>query len=296
MGETADSGVDNDVYKVLRGYYHVVYPILIAVALVTNLACLLVTCRAKMRTLHVNKYIQMMSILDGLVFIVLLPKCFDTEFCVYSSYGFAFYNTYIDSLGYIFNTCSRYTLVALSLDRFMVVWCESKYQTWTRGSMKRLLSIFIWIAISYLVPICVTHPVKASEDGWLAQEFDKNHTHYWLGYYKYYLLVTMGMLPSAGLLTLTIGLVVGIIKKVVRNDLSNRQNTLYSQCIAVIVLSVSYVVAVIPYSIVIANHNIKSGKCYSDAETENISHLFLCLILLWSTLNIVVFFLLNRDY
>ncbi|CAL4061273.1 unnamed protein product, partial [Meganyctiphanes norvegica] len=86
--------IPDEVYTVLMTRFHIVFPIFIVLTIIINIACILVTRRPKLRAYHSNGYIQMMAVLDVLSSLTQLPFVFDTDFCLYNSYSYAFFFTH----------------------------------------------------------------------------------------------------------------------------------------------------------------------------------------------------------
>ncbi|CAL4066598.1 unnamed protein product [Meganyctiphanes norvegica] len=294
-----------DIIPALRIRYQVILPMVTIFGILANTFTLLVATRPKLRLFHYNLYIQFLSLVDLLGFIMRLPMVFDNEYCVYSHYSMAFYMTHFGWLivNY-FRGISSYVLVFLSLDRFTVIWFPDTFKNTKKTNVGRKRLIFITMLVFLTVYIPWNCILKVSGNGhqWM-QDYRIPEDQVTRSFYKAFLLYSTLVLagfPSICVIGLNIGIAVGFFKKIyglldIGNNDQTAKKKLY-HTIAVLALNTSYAVCCFPYMVIVLY--IERDRCYSKSTygKETMVCLFESLSSLWSISNMVVFFLLNKDY
>ncbi|CAL4063248.1 unnamed protein product [Meganyctiphanes norvegica] len=300
----AESGpqyyIPDDVLSVLQVRYHIILPIFVCLAILVNSFCIAVTRRPKLSSLQCNIYIQMMASLDLMATIAYMPFIFDTELCLYEKYGAAFYFTHFSvHIPNCLRAAITYVMLSLSYDRFLAIWFPLRYKNISKEGILKKRFIFggIWMVISFIPAMTIGNVSRQSEGLWLGLCGYKYVKSDWVFYYKMYLMLIIGILPIILIIGLNIGLVVGLCTKgITKLGPSNKRNRLLSSTVAVLAINISYVFCCVPYLLTAGFYNRDKGKCYSTYKTEMTLLIFNSMVLLWSIINILIFFLLNKDY
>ncbi|CAL4122907.1 unnamed protein product [Meganyctiphanes norvegica] len=303
---TSEYYVPEDVAEVLRLRFHFVLPIFVVLAVVTNTLAFILARRPRLNVLHVNQYIKILAILDICSSITFIPHLTDTEFCTYSDHIFALYHTYFgQALTYYFRYISTFLLVSLSLDRFLAIWFNQIFQMIKSHTTTRFVIVWVWITLSVIPHILLGHISHQKNNQWLVLPGYRNTKHPWLKVYKMYVVIALGVLPSIALISLSIGLVIGInrnqkssirntlAKSRIRNTSGNRQLNL---TIGVLAFNVFYVVSTLPHALLAAKYKIGDGGCYSNKKAELLKSVSNCLLMSWTVLNLLIFFAINKNY
>ncbi|CAL4081003.1 unnamed protein product, partial [Meganyctiphanes norvegica] len=240
-----------DVIPALRIRYQIILPIFITAGIIANTFTFLVATRPKLRGLHVNVYIKVLSLLDLLGFIMRFPMVFDVEYCGYSDYSMAFYMTH---LGWFIVNCLRaissYVLVFLSLDRFRGIWFPITFRNTKGNRKKRLIISAIWVFLTAYIPwSCFLLKVSGNGHQWYMSYSISS----WFRFFQFYsALVTSGF-PSICIVGLNIGIAVGFKKRVYRmwniGNMNQPMNKISYHTIAVLALNSSFAVCCFPYMV-----------------------------------------------
>ncbi|CAL4155421.1 unnamed protein product [Meganyctiphanes norvegica] len=292
---TVDYYVPADVAEVLQFRYHIAMPIFVAMAVITNSLALIVARRSAVKELHVNQYIVILATVDICSSLSLIPHMFDTEFCTYSDHTFALYHAYFgQAIGYYCRYIGTYALLSLSLDRFLGIWFNQIFQKIKGATLIRLRIILVWITISVIPHVLLGKVSLQSNNEWLALPGYRNMHHPWLDAYEWYAIIVFAYLPSIGLISLSIGLVIGIIVKTMEGPSTNRQRNV---TFAVLAMNVFYLVSTpIARAILLPRYNIGEGGCYSDATTEWFKSVSNYLLMTWTVTHLLTFFAINKIY
>ena len=295
--------IPEDVIIVLNLRYHIIMPILVAMTLLTNTLALVVARRMNSKKfVHVNTYIKIMCIVEICYAMALIPTLMDTEFCTYKSFIFAFYQSYFVQPGaYYFRHISIYLLVNLSLDRFLAIWFHRSFEFIKRFSIKRFVIFWIWISISIVPHILLGNISQLKSQEWLATRGYRNLNHPWLKTYKAYVIISFVVLPSILLIFLSIGMIIGIKKKVLnskirRNSIVESKNRHKTNTFAVLASNAFYVGCIIPFTLLIGIYKVEEGGCYSNITQEKTKTVAFCFLMLWVIFNPMVFFIIHREY
>ncbi|CAL4105101.1 unnamed protein product, partial [Meganyctiphanes norvegica] len=297
-----------DIVPALRLRYQILLPIFIVFGIVANTLTFLVTTRPKLKSLHYNVYIQALSLLDLMGFIMRLPMVFDDEYCGYSDYTMAIYMTHFGWLlvNYL-RAISSYVLMFLSFDRFTGIWLPDTFRNikGTEVGKKRLIPTAIWVFLTAYIPWACFLTAKQNDhhDQWIVSysisREQVSSTWFWV--FKHYSTLAVTGFPSFCILGLNIGIVIGLLMKnyykritILGEDRTAKKR--FYHTIAVLILNLSYAACCFPYLVTMMY--IKRGTCYSKStySQETVLCLLESLSSLWSILNMVIFFLLNRDY
>ncbi|CAL4065206.1 unnamed protein product, partial [Meganyctiphanes norvegica] len=282
--------VPEDVADVLRIHYHIVLTISVALSLVTDSLALVVARRPALKPLHVNKYINLLAIVD---------ICFSMSYLPNSDHTFAMIHAYFSqSLPFYFRHISTFLLVNLSLDRFLAIWFNQIFQIIRSHTTFRFVIFWVWITLSSIPHILLGHISQQMNNQWLALPGTRNTKHPWLKTYKIYAALTLGVLPSIALISLSIGMVIGIIKKIKansspRNTSGNRQLDL---TIGVLSFNVLYVVSNSVEALLVVRYKIGEGGCYGTKHAEWLEIVGNCISMSCAVFNLVVFFAINTNY
>ena len=80
-------------------------------------------------------------------------------------------------------------------------------------------------------------------------------------------------------------------KKIPRDKIRNLQNI-----IAILVINSLYVIGTMAYGVVHLTTTSKDGVCYSDTHREIALLILEAVIMAWSIVNILIFFVMSKDY
>ncbi|CAL4065139.1 unnamed protein product [Meganyctiphanes norvegica] len=295
-----------EVEPALRIRNQIILPIFITFGIIANTFTFFVSTRPKLRSVHFNLYIQVLSLLDLLGFISRLPMVFDDEYCGYYHYSMAFYMTHFGWIIVNFlRAVSSYVLVFLSLDRFIGIWFPDRFRG-TKGTnvwKTRLILTAIWVFLTTYIPWTCLLTVRGPDHHWFIYYSIPYYQtkSIWFRIFKHYSTIALAGFPSICIIGLNIGIAVGFFKKKIyimdgigSTDRVARKK--FYHTIAVLTLNSSFVVCCVPYMVKILY--IERGFCYSKSSYAKETEVYLLesLSSLWSILNMVIFFLLNKDY
>ncbi|CAL4163869.1 unnamed protein product, partial [Meganyctiphanes norvegica] len=243
-------------------------------------------------------YIQMMAILDLLSSFAYLPFVFDKELCLYSSYTYAFYFTHFGwMVADCLRTFSSYVLLFLSYDRFLGIWYPVRFKAIKqKGLSRRMFIVGSLLVVSFIPVMCIGHVTSQPGEKWLGLAGIRLSNKTWTPIYKPYLLLIACLLPSMIIVGLSMALIIGIFKKRLFGSKGIKRKRQFFQTLAVLVLNITYVMCIIPYLAAVMTYKIEKGKCFGNVKSETmlfVSHTF---ILLWSTVNIIIYFLVNKEF
>ena len=253
----------------------------------------------------ISRYIKILSILDIFFALSIMPEMFDTEYCIYDDYADAVYFSFVgDVFLYYFRHLSTFVLLSLSFDRFLAIWYSGIFQKIKSYTTTRLVIIWVWITVSMIPHILLGNVSHYANDHWLTIRGSENTKSPWAKVYKIYIMIAFGVLPSILLISLTIGMLLGIKKKIInspvirnmspeRQSLSGRNRQL-SLTVAVLVYNVLYVATISPY--LVNWVNVVETGCRSNVAEENRKSIAFCILMSWVIFNLLVFFLINKDY
>jgi len=294
-----------DIEPALRIRNQVILPIFTTLGLCINTFTFFVACRPKPRTLYFNLYVQAISLLDMLGFLLRLPIIFDNEYCGYLKYSMAFYMTYFGwQIINILRAINSYVLVLLSFDRFMAIWFPKSFKNTkgTKRGMKRLIMIASLVFLTDYIP-WMTRFLKVSPIGhqWFMNYMNPGQSkEKWFKVFEHYNTFLLTAAPSILVIGLNIGIAVGFFKKKIytkshgKRDRAARKR--FYQTIAVLALNGSYAVFCFPYMVTVLY--VDRGFCYrtSSYALETMIYLLESLSSLWSISNMLIFFLFNKEY
>ncbi|CAL4061274.1 unnamed protein product, partial [Meganyctiphanes norvegica] len=289
--------VPDEIASILALRFHVVLPVFIVLNLLVNCLCLIVTARPKLQALHINMYIQLMAVIDLASSVAHLPFVFDFEYCMYSNYGFAFYFSYFGwMLVYLLRSLGTSALVCLSFDRFMAIWFSQAFQKVKENSQKMLIIVYIWTIVSYIPIMSYGTVIDQGTNAWVSLPGYRFLESKFMSYYMIYLQLCFGVAPSLAIIVLSTGLVTGIFKKNIVKCGAVKHNKQFYQTAAVLGVNLSYVLCFLPYQFIAATYRVDKGGCYGTLT--GVMGLFWSqsLVMVWSTLNILIFFMINKAY
>ena len=298
--------VPENVLAVLKTRYHIIMPILVAMTFFTNSITLSIARKMNSKkNLHVNTYIKLMSITEICYAITLIPTLIDTEFCIYNSYIFAFYQTFfVQPIPYYFRYISNSLLLNLSFDRFMVIWFPHRFKTLKRFTNIRLLFIWILVTLS-IIPHFLLGKVQLDEKEtkWISIRGYKNIDNPWLKPYKLYIIISFVIIPSILIIFLSIGMIIGICEKIFKSRIKNsimnyteQKKRQKSYTLAVLASNIFYVGCMIPFAFLVGTYKLENGRCFSNSNQETIKSIAFCFLMAWVILNQLLFFIIHRDY
>ncbi|CAL4072752.1 unnamed protein product, partial [Meganyctiphanes norvegica] len=286
--------IPEDVSAILRVRQTVVLPVFIVLGLASNIFCIIVTRRPKLRELNINRYLQCMILSDMCTNFAYFPHIlFYADTCSLRSYAQAFYKAHLRSPPFYYTKFfTTYILVSLSFDRFTIIWYGTVYDKLKNNVTKRLFIIWAWLTISIL-PSGFLGEVWLDSNGlWHGVSGFRNTKNPWFSLYMNYTFYFMVILPSVFLIFLSIGLVVGFIKK----GLAKSKTRKFRNTIAVLVLNCIYIAIVMTYHIVVYIQPPKMGDCSYDSKRIIMTVLCESLMLVWSIVNTLIFFVISKDY
>ena len=308
--------IPKDVQEVLEMRFHLILPIMVVMALITNSLTLVVSKRSKLKNLHVNFYIKLLATLDICYSLAIIPYMINTfTFCTFQNFTFALYHTYFaQPIAFYFRHISLYVLLNLSIDRFLAIWFRKIFQKIKCWNTKRFAILVIWITLSIIPHILLGDISYLGNSQWVVIRGFQNTIHPWYNMYKFYSIICFGILPSILLISLSIGLIIGIFKKIIVNPARNNSSLYVSRkrsfsfgrnktadrhinlTIGVLAFNMFYVltcVAPLAYYNMIKTEN---AHCYNNLRKENIKSVALFFLLFWVDFNLILFMSINRQY
>ncbi|KAK4304564.1 hypothetical protein Pmani_023444 [Petrolisthes manimaculis] len=206
--------------------YRRVLPFLVTLGLVTNLVALVVLCRPSLRHTKVNGYLIVLTVCDLLVCIFYIPVITTITGCVHYSYMDALYFAHFGwTLVGVFQTTGIYTILWLSLDRFMAVWMYDLYpriQQKPHVIRNRMIVTGICcvtIFVLYMIDATVVCVSKVDQDQecqhgyWISiSGFQLRYSKQWHRVFRIIFSLCIRWIPSTLLLGFNVGLVVGVAK------------------------------------------------------------------------------------
>ncbi|KAK4290233.1 hypothetical protein Pmani_036854 [Petrolisthes manimaculis] len=206
--------------------YRRVLPFLVTLGLVTNLVALVVLCRPSLRHTKVNGYLIVLTVCDLLVCIFYIPVITTITGCVHYSYIDALYFAHFGwTLVGVFQTTGIYTILWLSLDRFMAVWMYDLYpriQQKPHVIRNRMIITGICcvtIFVLYMIDATVVCVSKVDQDHecqhghWISiSGFQLSYSEQWHRVFRIIFSLCIRWIPSTLLLGFNAGLVVGVAR------------------------------------------------------------------------------------
>ncbi|KAK3850424.1 hypothetical protein Pcinc_042873 [Petrolisthes cinctipes] len=206
--------------------YRRVLPFLVTLGLVTNLVALVVLCRPSLRHTKVNGYLIVLTVCDFFVCVSYIPVITTITGCVHYSYTDALYFAHFGwTLVGVFQTIGIYTILWLSLDRFMAVWMYDLYPRIQQkphvNRNRMILTAICCLAIHVVYMIdgkaeCtsdVDHHLDCKHGRWLSTSgYELSYSEQWHKMYRFFFSLVIRWIPSTLLLGFNAGLVVGVAR------------------------------------------------------------------------------------
>ncbi|CAL4059104.1 unnamed protein product, partial [Meganyctiphanes norvegica] len=302
-----------EVLELLAVTHGIILPILITWGVLINGFCLVVVDRPVLNKWHFNKYVKLLALVDMLGCLASAPAVICQRICYFSNYTVAFYYTHFGwTLVLLFRSYSVITILWMSYDRVLAIWNFQMFQRATKPeAFRRRLMFTILFGIIATLPCMAGGRVEETEctecdddfdddiDLWISKEAPSIHGQD-LWFKVYLLLILIGHSVSLFiLLALSVGLVVGLIKKRYENRPSAKKRRQFHHTITVLIINATYAFFNIPYMLVIIRlQGLPEEKvhCTYTIRIERLAAIGTCFLMLWHSANTLIIFIVNKDY
>ncbi|CAL4068248.1 unnamed protein product [Meganyctiphanes norvegica] len=273
--------------------YHIIIPIFITIEIINSTFCFIVLLRPKLREVHINQYLQFLTILELLSSFCAIPATIGSNFlCTSSTYAMAYYQAHfgwklVDSFRYLF----LYGLIWVSYDRFIATWYPVKFKKdkFNRMVKTRLSVTTLCIGLLSVPFLCIGYVVENYENlifyrfglGYIEHPLTKKNR---LIVYQYLIPI----LPCVILFLLSLGLLLSLFKKV---TVSENRNLMYS-VISVLILNTIYMIFYL-CGVFILPYDCGTSKTVNEVLIMIVKESF---FLMFHFVAMCVLFALNRTY
>ncbi|CAL4091380.1 unnamed protein product [Meganyctiphanes norvegica] len=295
----------DDVAMVLHVSYHVVFPILLTLVIITNGLCLAALTRPKLQVFHITQYMKFMTGADLVGGLTWIPPIILITTCPFTNFSAAYlYNCLGWPTVTLIRKISLYLLIWMTYDRFLAIWFPSHFKIKVNNSRIVYVKCAFSFTLAFLyflvrVISCKVECVNVNDN----ISFDTCPSYErisieWYNDIRFYFLEIITIPVDILLILLSVGLVTGLFLKMGTSGSKNsRKSRQFYQTVALLVINISHVLCNLPFRIMYKFFHAKEDKhCHSTVQMELFIAVGNCLPLVWSGLNIAVFFLLNKDY
>ncbi|XP_069953370.1 probable G-protein coupled receptor B0563.6 [Cherax quadricarinatus] len=135
--------------------FHVLFPVLITIGILTNILNLVILTRPTMRNKS-YRWLRWLATVDIVLCSLTIPVCLATGGYRASSYNLAFYYAHFGwSLCIAWQTLSFYLMGWFAYDRFLAICCHDKFPNSHKVFEHRLGGSVVWVAILYTPTLAV---------------------------------------------------------------------------------------------------------------------------------------------
>ncbi|KAG0711113.1 putative G-protein coupled receptor [Chionoecetes opilio] len=213
----------------LRVVYRGVLPVVVALGVVTSLATIWVLAQPGLRKAAANRYFLALAASDLLLFLFYIPILVTACGCTFPDYGSAYYFSHFGwTLAASFHGMGTYTIVLLSLDRFVGVWFPTSFKRLQQppfGFTQRMVAVIV-LSVGVHVPIMAHGNVVCAEDknikcysnattcdsgNWVSVDgYECNYDQLWHIAYRYFYNFIVRWLPYALMFVFNVSLVIAV--------------------------------------------------------------------------------------
>ncbi|CAL4174616.1 unnamed protein product [Meganyctiphanes norvegica] len=302
INESSLPVISPEVMDVIFVNYGVVYPIIIVLGVITNILCLIVLCRPRIRDLYVNKYLRFLAVVDLTGIAMCIPTTPLKLTCTFQSYSKALYYTYFGWMPItVVRNIGLCTVVWMSYDRFIAIWFPHRFTEMKKPSViisKQIVTVILNIVIS--MPIYISSKIVCiyteNEVYWLSEAAYKFNRDDWLKSYTYFYCICIAVMQFT-LLVFSIGLLLGIIKKKIINQSEENRNMQILQTVILLIMNSGYIASTFAYNFILLNkYNPEENQCVATASQESQMAWVNSIALFWSAFDISLYLLFIGDY
>ncbi|CAL4079454.1 unnamed protein product [Meganyctiphanes norvegica] len=320
---TSDTG-DMDLLHLVT--YQVLYPIIICASILANSLCILVVTTPKLRRYHVNPYILLLSVCNLLGALACIPAAFSAGDCIFNNYNMAVYFAHCCwSLVNLTKTLALYVITWMAYDRFIGVWSPLSFHKIEKAGVLPLrIVISLLIGCSAFLPVMINGEVKCSganctneidnndtkwmaiddtkwmaidDNRWMAIDGYSNEFHaIWHRVFFIFHGLIAYWLPGLLLIFFTGGLSVALAQRKINQYKRHRKSKKFYQTVALLIIAISFILCILPLTIVIIFISGKENSCYVSFEVEVMRSVGSLLQMMWHMGNVGTIFMLNLEY
>ncbi|CAL4157931.1 unnamed protein product, partial [Meganyctiphanes norvegica] len=295
--------------KIFSIAYRGFFPVIILFGIILNGLCIVVVSRRKIRLNPFSMYVKFGALVDVISFLIMIP-IIKSHLCSPDSYSMAFYKTYLGwTLVSYLRHLSYFSLLWISYDRFLAIWFNQKFKETQNSTVvhRRLVATTLFALVIFLPGIVIgevkcaaglTDGTVYTEAQWLSiPGYKRRIDQLWFKMYRMTIALSMEGIPSLIQLALSIGLIVGLIRKG-RNIKSagkrRRKSKLYVQTAVILCLNATYILVSVPHTILTAI-SFSGNKCHASPRKEVWLMSLNVLTTMWYCVNVTSYAML-RDY
>ncbi|XP_053649305.1 probable G-protein coupled receptor B0563.6 [Cherax quadricarinatus] len=290
--------------------YRQVLPVLVSFGIVANVICVVVLSRPRLRSPRVNRYFLILAVSDLLVCVFYIPVITTITGCTFSSYGEAYYFSHFGwPLVGITQIIGTYTILWLSLDRFIAVWMYSLYPRIQQkpNVLRNRMGITILLCLSIHILYCIIAEVECSDekDGkcikWKIKTGYQNHfNEVWHIVYRSVFALFIRWVPACFLLVFNLGLIVGVVRGRINFPTTTQGSSRSGEktlIITMISITASYILLVLPITIYITGYaEYREDRCTGRLSQEILRAVGNCLQIFEHSIHIFFLAGLNHGF
>ncbi|XP_042224141.1 uncharacterized protein LOC121868003 [Homarus americanus] len=310
MATVTEEGLDR-AHQVV---YRWILPIVICLGVLSNGLCIFILSRPSLRSARVNRYFLMLAVSDLLVCLFYIPVCTTVTGCTFSSYAEAFYFSHFGwTLVGITQAMGTYTILWLSLDRFIAVWWYSLYPiiqkkpNLFRNRMVVTITLCIVTHLTYIFTATVDCSIPDEADGlctegtWIVKNgYRNNFEKTWHKVYRSLFGLFIRWVPCCLLLLFNMGLVIGVIRGRVNFPATGNGSGRSGErtlVITMIAITASYILLTLPITVyIMAYATDVVNRCSGEHPKEVLGAVGNCLQLFEHVIYIVFLVGLNKGF
>ncbi|KAG7156107.1 cysteinyl leukotriene receptor 2-like [Homarus americanus] len=311
MASLTEEGVDRGHQVV----YRQILPIVICLGVLSNGLCVFILSRPSLRSARVNRYFLVLAVSDLLVCLFYIPVSTTITGCTFSSYAEAFYFSHFGwTLVGIAQAIGTYTILWLSLDRFIAVWWYSLYPSIQKKPNvlrnRMVVTVFLCIIthLAYMFTSTVYYCSNADETDDLCTEgtlivktgYQNHFDETWHKIYRSLFGLFIRWVPCCLLLLFNVGLVIGVMRGRVNFPATGHgtgrsgERTLV---ITMIAITASYILLTLPITVyIMAYATYVVNRCSEEYPKEVLRAVGNCLQLFEHVIHIVFLVGLNNGF
>ncbi|XP_069156306.1 probable G-protein coupled receptor B0563.6 isoform X2 [Procambarus clarkii] len=314
VDEAYQEDLTYQVDEVHQVVYRQVLPVLVSLGVLANVLCIIVLSKPRLRAARVNWYFLLLAVLDLLVCVFYIPVITTITGCTFSSYVEAYYFSHLGwTLVGISQALGTYTMLWLSLDRFIAVWMCNLYpriQSNPNIFRNRIVLTFIvciFVHLPYIIDAKVDCSSSTKTDStcvngtWIIKTGYQNHfNEAWHKVYRTFYGLFIRFVPASLLVVFNVGLVIGVARGRVNFPTTaegSRRAGERTLVITVISITASYILLTLPIIIYVMNYaKHHSDRCYGNHPKEVLRAIGNSFQILEHTIHIIFFLGLNHGF
>ncbi|XP_064105362.1 uncharacterized protein LOC135214872 [Macrobrachium nipponense] len=257
--------------------YRIIYPLIIAIGVVSNAICIMILKKPKMRLVLANRYFLVLVLIDLMACVMSIPVATSVIGCSINSCDEAFYfGRFCWSFLEFLQPLSFYTLLFLSFDRFLAVWNFQYYRNHDKNKVfwRRIvvtLVVDIVLHIFYFVNVKVSCQNDNTKPRYVIEDAIRwNKGEIWHTAFLYFHTLVVRWIPWVSLTVFNTGLIIAIARGKLSNpDLpsSNEGRMELNLTLTLVAIICSTMAFTFPEAVYVTNFSsLCQNQCYGLHE------------------------------